>query len=60
MNVANDVKLIKVHLQLKSVRAWLVHRFTTLPLAEVNIQPTEIEFIQKQDEMLFKGSLGNL
>lgn len=60
MNTASESILIKVHVQIKSVRALLVHRFTQLPLAEINIQRTEIEFSQQQDEMILKGTLGNL
>ena len=39
--------LMKINLTLESVNAVLVHRFTNLPLAELNIEKTSIEFVQK-------------
>jgi len=47
MNMANDTVLMKISVSVGSVKAWMIHRFTNLPLAELNIQNTQIEFVQK-------------
>lgn len=51
---------MSVAVRITSVKATLVHRFTKLPLAEMNIQNTHIELIKYVDELQLKGSLGNL
>lgn len=55
-----DIILMDVNVKIRSIKAVLVHRFTTLPISEINIQNTEIGLIKYVDEMQLKGSLGNL
>ncbi|CAD8058857.1 unnamed protein product [Paramecium sonneborni] len=55
-----DIILIDINVKIRSINAILVHRFTTLPLAEINIQNTEIGLIKYVDEIQLNGSLGNL
>ena len=46
-----DVILMNVAVRIASVKATLVHRFTKLPLAEINIENTHIELIKYVDEL---------
>ena len=34
---SSDVVLMKISVRIRSIRAFMVHRFTNLPLAEINL-----------------------
>ncbi|KAL4445126.1 hypothetical protein ABPG74_018854 [Tetrahymena malaccensis] len=56
----SEVILVKAKVHVRQIALNLVHRKTKLNQNQLNLQCTQIEFIQKADEMVLSGSLQNL